>query len=383
MEKKKIESVRQLPVMPLTIEDMTWNKTGTWRLLTPEAQDKTPPCQAACPIGQPTADFIQAVLARDWNRALELLLEANPLPGVTGRLCYHPCQARCLRKELDGPVSIQELEKAVADLGKTPEVAKAAPTGRKVAVCGAGPAGLTASYHLSLQGCEVSVFDPGEQPGGFLKDVSAEKLPPEVLDREISRLAAIGGIRFRMKAVSLDAGEYDLTIVDRTAYQPESEEARAVEAMMCGEGPRLDIETPKGSSSFKAANVAHAVALGRRIASEALRRLGMNSGDINQSKGRVVTKEDIKFHRLPDKTSAGSLAQAENTVDEEAVLEAGRCMSCGTCNLCQSCVLGCPDACCRLDENEGKIVIDLYHCKGCGICAYECSRGVLIMENLA
>lgn len=382
MEKKKIESVRQLPVMPLTIEHMTWNKTGTWRLLTPEPQDKTPPCQAACPIGQPTADFIQAVLARDWNRALELLLEANPLPGVTGRLCYHPCQAGCLRKELDGPVSIQELEKAVADLGKVPEVAKAAPAGKKVAVCGAGPAGLTASYHLAIQGCEVTVFDPGDRPGGFLKYVRAEKLPPEVLDREISRLAAIGGIRFRMKAVSLDAGEYDLTIVDRTAYRPESEEARAVDALASGEGRRLDIETPEGSSGFKAANVAQAVALGRRIASEALRRLGLNPVEINRSRGRVVTKEDIKFQRLPDVIAAVSSAQAGNTVDEKAVLEAGRCLSCGSCNLCQSCVLGCPDGCCRLDEGEGKIVIDLYHCKGCGICAYECPRGVLTMENL-
>ena len=116
----------------------------------------------------------------------------------------------------------KELEKAVADFGKTPKVAKEAPAGRKVAVCGAGPAGLTASYHLSLQGCQVTVFDPGGHPGGFLKDVRPEKLPPEVLEREISR-SAISGVQFRMKAASLDADRYDLTIVDRTAYQAGSE----------------------------------------------------------------------------------------------------------------------------------------------------------------
>ncbi len=383
MEKKKIESVKQLPVMPLTIEDMTWNKTGTWRLLTPGAQDKTPPCRAACPIGQPIAEFIQAVRARNWNLALERLLEANPLPGVTGRLCYHPCQAKCLRKDLDRPVSVQELEKAVAELGKTPKVPKDAPAGRKVAVCGAGPAGLTASYHLALQGCQVAVFDSGGHPGGFLKDARPEKLPPEVLELEISRLAAISGVQFRMKAGSLDADQYDLTIVDRTAYQPGSEEARAVDRLMSGGGHRLDIETQKGSSGFKAVHVAHAVALGRRIASEARQLLNLDLGEINVSTGQVVTTEDIKFHRLPDKISADLLAQAGDTADEEAVLEAGRCLSWGTCNLCQSCVLACPDACCQLDEGQGKIVIDLYHCKGCGICAYECPRGVLVMEDLA
>ncbi len=98
--------------MPLTVEDMTWNKTGTWRLLTPKVQGKMSPCRAACPIGQPIANIMSAVSEGDWNRALQMLLEINPLPGVTGRLCYHPCQAKCLRKELDRPVSIQGFGKA-------------------------------------------------------------------------------------------------------------------------------------------------------------------------------------------------------------------------------------------------------------------------------
>lgn len=382
MEKKKIKSAKELPVMPLTIEDMTWNKTGAWRLLTPKAMDKTAPCQAACPIGQPIPEYIHAVSVRDWDRALELLLEFNPLPGVTGHLCYHPCQAKCLRKELDRPISTRELEKAVAELGKPPQVANVVPTGRRVAVCGAGPAGLATSYHLALRGCQVTVFEPSDQAGGFLKDVKAEKMPPEVLTRDISRLAAISGVQLRMRAVGINSEEYDLTILDRTAYQSESEEARSVEALVSGEGPRLDIQSQKGGHGFKDVQVAHAVALGRRIASEASRLLDLNVDEIKERPEHIIVKENMKFHRLLDKVSADTSLRPVDTTNEEAVLEAKRCLSCGRCNLCQSCVLACPDNCCGLDEEAGKIVIDLYHCKGCGICAYECPRNVLVMENL-
>jgi len=381
MEKTKIESVKQLPLMPLTIEDMTWNKTGTWRLLTPKVQRKISPCRAACPIGQPIADFIHAVSYGDWSKALELLLEVNPLPGVTGRLCFHPCQTRCVRKEIDQPISIRELEKFVSDLGTTSKIAKKAQSGPKVAVCGAGPAGLSAAYHLALRDCQVTLLDPSDQAGGLLRKVKSEKLPTEILDREINRLVAISGVLLRMNAVGLDSVKYDLTIVDRTAYQPGSEEAMALEALAAGEGRRLNIETPKGDA-LRAVQVAQAVALGRRIASEAGQELNLKAVKTNKSFVGVVSKEDIKFHLLPDRVSADVLAGLEIPADEEPVVEARRCLSCGRCNLCQSCVLACPDASCELDEEEGKIVFDLYHCKGCGICAYECPRGALIMEGL-
>ena len=375
MEKKKIESVRQLPVLPLTVEDMTWNKTGTWRLLTPKVQGKTPPCRAACPIGQPVADIIHAVSEGDWKGALRMLLEVNPLPGVTGRLCYHPCQARCLRKELDRHISIQELERLVADYETTPEVPRKAPTGRKVAVCGAGPAGLTAAYHLALQGCHVTLLGPGEQAGGFLKDAKSEKLPAEVLAREIDRLVAISGVQLRMNAGRLNSEEFDLIITDRTAYPPGSEEALAVEALAPSGGRRLNIEAQKGAIGSRPAQVAHAVALGRRIASEALELLNLEVYETKANPSEVVSKGDMKFHCF-----TGGAAEVP-APGEGAVEEAKRCLSCGTCNLCQSCVLACPDTSCLLDEQEGKIVIDLYHCKGCGICAYECPRGVLVMEG--
>jgi Pyruvate/2-oxoacid:ferredoxin oxidoreductase delta subunit len=376
MEKRKIESARQLPVLPLSVEDMSWNKTGTWRLLTPKVQGKTSPCKAACPIGQPTANIIHAVSEGAWDTALRMLLEVNPMPGVTGRLCYHPCQSRCLRKEIDQPIHIQELERLAADYEMTPEVPRKAPTGRKVAVCGSGPAGLTAAYHLALHGCQVTLFDPGEQAGGFLKNAKSEKLPAEVLAREINRLVAVSGVRLMMKAVSLNSEEFDLTIVDRTAYQSGSEEALALEALTPGVGRRLNIEAEKGAIGSKPVQVAHAVALGQRTASEALALLNLKVDETKESTAEVVSKEDMKFRCLTGGGATDGLTRGEGAVDE-----AKRCLSCGTCNLCQSCVLACPDSSCQLDEKEGKIVFDLYHCKGCGVCAYECPRGVLVMEG--
>ena len=110
----------QLPVMPLTIEDITWNKTGTWRLLTPVQQDKLAPCRAACPLGQPVPQMIHQLAEGDPAAGLALLMAYNPMPGVTGRLCYHPCQAKCLRKEIDQGIAIQRLEKSASDDGVRP-----------------------------------------------------------------------------------------------------------------------------------------------------------------------------------------------------------------------------------------------------------------------
>ncbi len=168
-----------------------------------------------------------------------------------------------------------------------------------------------------------------------------------------------------------------MTIVDRTAYQPGSEEALAVEALANGGGRRLNIEIQKGDIGSKPVQVAHAVALGRETASEACQQLNLGADETKEGSAEVANKEDMKFHCFADISAADVLTPGEGPVDE-----AKRCLSCGTCNLCQSCVLACPDSSCELDEKEGKIVIDLYHCKGCGICAYECPRSVLVMEGL-
>jgi Pyruvate/2-oxoacid:ferredoxin oxidoreductase delta subunit len=187
-------------------------------------------------------------------------------------------------------------------------------------------------------------------------------------------------VKMETHAAAVGAGNYDLVLLDRTAHPAGSAGAQAVENMAGTAHRRMDIKPKEGGAGFKAVQVAEAVALGRRASSEAGRLLGAAIEESRPS--AVLQKGELKSHRLPDQKTRDLLSRAKGSVDEEAVTEAARCLSCGTCNLCQSCVLACPDACCRLDEQEGRITIDLYHCKGCGMCSYECPRGVLIMENL-
>ena len=367
MAKKRIDSIMQLPVMPLTVEEISWNKTGTWRLLTPVQQDKLAPCRAACPLGQPVPQMIHQLAEGDPATGLALLMAYNPMPGVTGRLCYHPCQAKCLRKEVDQGIAIQRLEQSAADDGATPTLERGTDTGKRIVVCGSGPAGLAAAYFLGMAGNSVTVLEPGETAGGFLCQAKADQLPPEVLAKEIERLAQVAGVTIKTQAAPGSTGGVDLVVVDASAYAPGSDEAKAVKALASGDAQSLTIET---DGSFKVVQVAHALALGREVANQAQKALGLAAVFTPPELGALATVDDLNL---------GFFALVPSS--ENPREEAARCLSCGTCNLCQQCALSCPDACCNLDEAGESIEIDLYHCKGCGICSYECPRGALVMEN--
>jgi len=381
MQKKEIKSLSQLPVMPLTIQDMTWNNTGTWRVLTPLLKDKTPPCRAACPIGNPVPHFIEAVKLGEVSRALELLLRTNPLPGITGRLCYHPCQTNCLRKELDENIAIQELEKYVADHGDVTDLGRSPAKGRKIAVAGAGPAGLACGYFLGLEGYEVTIFEPTDRAGGFLNLVGANRLDRAILDREITRLVKLSGLVLKVNVRHPPASDFDLVLTDESAYAPGSASDQAVRTLASGGKNLLSSLVDRDFSGFKPVQIARAVALGAQMAEAAGKRLAGRSHDGRVADDVLITSDDIKFSRFQKTAAPARSGKKGDLSPAEAVTEAERCLSCGTCNLCQLCTIACPDACLDLDESGQRVVIDLFHCKGCGICAYECPRGVLVMEN--
>ncbi len=157
------------------------------------------PCTRACPAGVNVKAYVSLIAEGRFGQALEVVRRNCPLPGICGRVCHHPCEEACLRGEIDAPVAIRALKRFVADLAlelPAPEAAveaKAPLRSHRVAVIGAGPAGLTAAYDLRRAGYPVTVFEAAPEPGGMLRyGIAPYRLPREVLDAEIETLARAG-----------------------------------------------------------------------------------------------------------------------------------------------------------------------------------------------
>ncbi|QJA05305.1 FAD-dependent oxidoreductase [Thermosulfurimonas marina] len=154
------------------------------------------PCGQPCPGGLNIQGYIALIARGEYRAALSLIKEKLPLPALVGRVCPRFCEPRCRRALVDTPVAINDLKRFVADWGLThgefkPEIAP--PSGKKVAVVGAGPAGLTAAYYLRLKGHEVTIFEAREEPGGIPRWlIPGFKLSKEVLRREIEGLLSLG-----------------------------------------------------------------------------------------------------------------------------------------------------------------------------------------------
>jgi len=169
--------------------------TGATRQQLPHWIAHLPPCNAACPAGEDIQAWLAHARAGRWQQAWSQILDDNPFPAVHGRACYHPCQTRCNRAELDAAVGIHAVERIVGDIARKekwqPRCGE--PTGHRVLVVGAGPAGLSCAYHLARRGHFVEVREATEEPGGMMRwGIPAYRLPREVVREEIARITAMG-----------------------------------------------------------------------------------------------------------------------------------------------------------------------------------------------
>jgi NADH-quinone oxidoreductase subunit F len=181
------------------------------------------PCENSCPLHMNIPRFLQLYKEDRLADAFESVIMDNPLPASTGRVCQHPCESRCRRQSVDEPVNMREVHRVIADSillsDKFDEmvgniVAKRRPsTGKRVAIVGAGPAGLTAAFYLALLGHEVVVHEAHSEPGGMLRFALPEyRLPREVVDREVEIIRRLG-VRFVLNSrVGADISLDDLEV---------------------------------------------------------------------------------------------------------------------------------------------------------------------------
>jgi heterodisulfide reductase subunit A-like polyferredoxin len=156
-----------------------------------------PPCRATCPIHVNAQGYVALIGDGKFKEALDLVRERNPFPGITGRVCHHPCEEVCERAKVDEPIAICALKRAAADgageeeLWGGPEVAEA--TGKKVGVIGSGPAGLLCAFDLAQRGHGVTVYEALPVVGGMLAvGIPSYRLPRDVLADEVGVLERMG-----------------------------------------------------------------------------------------------------------------------------------------------------------------------------------------------
>jgi NADPH-dependent glutamate synthase beta subunit-like oxidoreductase len=239
--------------------------TGPFRTRRPIYVDSLPPCNNACPAGENIQAWLSHVQAGRYERAWQVLMQDNPMPAVHGRVCYHPCESQCNRKEVDSSVSIHAVERFLGDLalreGWKVEMA-APPSGRSVLVVGGGPSGLSAAYHLARMGHTVEIHEAGPMAGGMMHfGIPAYRLPRHELEQEIKRIEAMGvSIRLNHKVEDVlaekESGKFDAVFIAIGAHLSKRVDIPARDA-----GTILD-----AVSFLRKAASGEAPKLGRRVA---------------------------------------------------------------------------------------------------------------------
>lgn len=174
------------------------------RIIAMHCGDCLAPCERACPAGCDIPEFIAAIASERDRDAIESIRKSIPLPGILGRVCPAPCEDACRRHGVDEPVSVCSLKRFAADTemadgARLPE--RKASSGKRVAIIGAGPAGLTAAWFLLLEGHEVTIIDAGDKAGGMMRyGIPKFRLPETVIEADIEPLVRMGAA-FRFSTV--------------------------------------------------------------------------------------------------------------------------------------------------------------------------------------
>jgi NADPH-dependent glutamate synthase beta subunit-like oxidoreductase len=305
-----------MPDVPVSLGDMKWSKTGSWRYMKPVYEDKTPPCSQACPAGIDIVRFLMLVEAGKNKDALLKIKEENPFPGVCGRVCPHPCEIQCNRGQYDQPVSINRLERFVADATrrlKTRHLDRSEKRSEKVAIIGSGPAGLSCAYHLARLGYNPEIFEALPMPGGILRyGIPTYRLPVATLEREISDIQTLG-VTIRTDT-RVDSGFMDTRGAD---YQAVFFAPGAHRAQQLGIPDEEGLGVIPGLTFLRDIRMDRRVRPGKRVA---VIGGGNTALDAARSALRMGSRPIILYRRSQDEMPAFA-AEIEESLDEGIEIE--------------------------------------------------------------
>lgn len=274
-------------------------------------KQSTAPCREACPAGIDVPRYIRHIRDGRFEKALAVVRERIPFPFVCGYACVHPCEEKCARRQFDEAIAIRMLKRVAAERGgrKPAKIAKRPPTGKRIAVIGSGPCGLTAAHYLNVLGHRVTVHEALPLPGGMLRyGIPGYRLPEEIVDREIG-LIRDGGVDIIAgtpvsSAESLKEKGYDAVLVATGAWKP-------ARMGIPGEDSPNVID---GLSFLTQVNIGKSPAIGRKV-------IVVGGGNTAVDAGRAAIRLGAEVVQLYRRTFSEMPANAEEVIEavEEGV----------------------------------------------------------------
>lgn len=361
-------------------------------------QEEPPECTAACPIHIDARLFVKEMGRGDREGAFRVLAKTMPFPGILGRICDHPCELKCKRREVEEPIAISLLERNCVEQATGRVRVQLLPRReQKIAVIGSGLAGLTAAWDLLKKGFGITIFERDYQLGGSLRDFYESILPEKIIAGELAVLEALkGDIRCGepLDATIFDeiCREFDAVFIDREAVGDcalpltRTGSGEIIADTATGATEREGVFAGGGTRSSGPYSPINETIQGRKGALSIERFIQKaNMGAGREKDGPFQTRLFTSLAGIPPLSRVRPEVADTGYSDDEARQEAGRCMQCE----CMECVKAClyleryqgyPKKYARQIFNNERVIYGAAHtknqfvnsCSNCGLCGTVC-----------